>query len=273
MSSSPFQGRKGSITDITIRFYDNAGALGSPVCVATPNDPVLNKGVSLTEVMTSSALGEMVLADQFINENRPSIRFSFPLFTPLTVGMREGLAPQEITAETPTFIHWAPRLITQQILPPAIEGQEGFGVLASPTGAQGGTLTENGVPAPLIMTGTYSTTVPPTGTKTVAIGANMGLGFSSDLIGKYVSMVIPNQLAGIVRLNEAAPLDRCQIDICGQTRTQKRWHLKVYEALLNPAEGDIPLGNDQKVDIAYTIVTGGRCRPYEWEWLPQQRVC
>lgn len=273
MSNSPFQGRKGSITDITIRFYNELGVLGSPVCVATPNDPVLNKGVSLTEVMTSSALGEMVLADQFINENRPSIRFSFPLFTPLTVGMREGLAPETIATQTPTFIHWAPRLITQQILPPAVEGQEGFGVIASPAGAVGGTLTEDGLPVPLTMTGTYSATTPPTGTRTVAIGANMGLGFSPDLVGKHVSMMTPNNLAGVVRLNEAAPLERCEINICGQTRSQKRWHLKIYEALLNPAEGDIPLGNDQKVDIAYTIVTGGRCRPYEWEWLPQQRVC
>lgn len=267
------QGRKGPITDIAIQFYDSAGVLGSPVCVATPNDPVLNKGVSLTEVMTSSALGEMVLADQFVNENRPSIRFSFPLFTPLTVGMREGLAPEAIVTQTPTFIHWAPRLIDKQLFPPAIEGQEGFGVIASPAGAVGGTLTDDGLPVPLIMTGTYSANTPPTGTRTVAIGANMGLGFSSDLVGKYVSMKIPNNLAGVVRLNEAKPLERCQINICGQTRTQKRWHLKIFEALLNPAEGDIPLSADQKVDIAYTIVTGGRCRPYEWEWLPQQRVC
>src|SRR6476469_2742251 len=118
MSNSPIQGRKGPITDIAIQFYDSTGALGSPVCVATPNDPVLNKGVSLTEVMTSSALGEMVLADQFVNENKPSIKFSFPFFTPLTVGMREGLTPEAIVTQTPTFIHWAPRRITQQLVPP-----------------------------------------------------------------------------------------------------------------------------------------------------------
>lgn len=273
MSSSPFQGRKGSITDISIRFYDSAGVLGSPVCVATPNDPTLSKGVSLTEIMTSSAQGEMVLADQFINENKPSIKFSFPLFTPLTVGMREGMAPETITAVTPTFVDWAPRLITQQLLPAAIEGQEGFGVIAAPAGAVGGTLTEDGVPVPLTMTGVYSSTVPPTGTRTVAIGANMALGFSTDLLNKYVSMRIPNSLAGVVRLNEASPLERCEINICGQTRSQKRWHLRIFEALLNPAEGDIPLGADQKIDLSYTIITAGRCKPYEWEWMPQQRVC
>jgi hypothetical protein len=273
MSNSPFQGRKGSITDISIRYYNSAGVLGAPVCVATPNDPVLNKGVSLAEVMTSSAQGQMVLADQFVSESKPSIKFSFPLFTPLTVGMREGMAPEEITTQTPTFIDWGPRLITQQLLPPAIAGQEGFGVIPSPAGAVGGTLTDNSVPAPLTMTGTYAANTPPTGVRTVAIGTNMALGFSADLVGKYVSMRIPNNLAGVVRLSEANPMERCEINICGQTRTQKRWHLQIPEALLNPAEGDIPLGSDQKIDIAYTIVTAGRCNPYLWEWLPQQRVC
>lgn len=273
MSNSPFQGRKGSVADISIRFYDATGVLGPPVCVASPNDPTLNKGISLTEIMTSSAQGEMVLADQFVNQNKPSIKFSFPLFTPLTVGMREGMAPEEIILPTPTYVDWGPRLITQQILPPAIDGQEGFGVLASPAGAVGGTLTSKGIPAPLTMTGVYAVGTPPTGVATVAIGANMGLGFSADLVGRYVTMRIPNNLAGIVRLNEALPLQRCEINICGQTRNQRRWHLQIFEALLNPSEGDISLGADQKIEIGYTIVTAGRCKPYLWEWLPQTRIC
>ena len=273
MSNSPFKGRKGSITDISIRFYDALGVLGPPVCVATPNDPTLSKGVSLTEIMTSSAQGEVVLADQFVNENKPSIKFSFPLFTPLTVGMREGMAPEVIVGLTPTFVDWAPRLITQQFLPAAIAGQEGFGVIAAPPGAVGGTLSDDGVPVPLTMTGVYSALTPPAAPNTVAIGANMALGFSADLLNKYVSMRIPNNLAGIVRLSEANPLERCEINICGQTRSQKRWHLQIFEALLNPAEGDIPLGADQKIDLSYTIITAGRCNPYMWEWLPQQRIC
>jgi len=272
MSNSPFQGRR-PVTDITIRFRNALGQLGSPVCVATPNDPTLNKGISLTEIMTTSSQGETVLADQFINENRPSLTLTFPLFTPLTVGMREGMTPEVITGQSSTFIHWAPRLITEQILPPATEGQEGFGVIASPAGAIGGTLTEDGLPTPLTMTGTYSAAAPPTGTNIVAIGANMGLGFSADLVGKYVSMMIPNNLAGVIRLNEGLPLERCEINICGQTRTQKRWHLKIPEAVLNPAEGDIPLGAEQNIAVTYTIITAGRCKPYEWEWLPQQRIC
>lgn len=273
MSSSPFQGRKGSITDISIQYYKSDGTLGSPICVATPNEPTLNKGISLTEIMTSSATGEMVLADQFANEVKPSIQLSFPLFTPLTVGMREGMGPEEITTQIPSFVYWAPRLITQLIYPAAIEGQEGFGVLASPVGAVGETLTEAGISTPLTMTGTFVAGTPPAGTKTVAIGANMALGFSADLLNKYVTMAIPNNLAGIVRLSEALPLERCEINICGQTRNQRRWHLRIFEALHNPAEGDIPLGADQKVDVSYTIVTAGRCKPYMWEWLPQQRIC
>lgn len=271
--SSPFQGRKGSVTDISISYYQTNGSLGSPVCVATPNDPILNKGISLTEVMGSSPTGEMGLLDQWIEAAKPTIKFSFPLFTPLTVGMREGMAPVEITTQSPTFVDWGPRLITRLEYPAATTGQEGFGVLASPPGAMGGTLSPKGVPEPLVMTGTYVAGTPPTGTKTVAIGANMALGFSADLLNKYVTMRIPNNLAGVVRLSEAAPLERCEINICGQTRNQMRWHLQIFEAVLNPAEGDIPLGGDQKIDLSYTIANAGRCKPYMWEWLPQQRVC
>ena len=275
MSTSPFQGRKGSITDISVQYYQPDGTLGPPICLATPNEPTLNKGISLTEIMTSSATGEMVLADQFANEVKPSIQLSFPLFTPLTVGMREGMAPEKITSQIPTYVIWGPRLIDKQFFPAATEGQEGFGVLASPVGAQGGTLTEDGIAATIATTGVYAAGTPPTGTNTVAIGANMALAFSNDLVGvgKYATLKIPNNLAGVVRLSEALPLERCEINICGQTRNQRRWHLQIFEALHNPAEGDIPLGADQKVDITYTIVTAGRCKPYMWEWLPQQRVC
>lgn len=271
--TSPYKGRKGSITDISISFYQPNGSLGPPVCVATPNDPVLNKGISLTEVMGASPTGEMGLLDQWTESGKPTIRFSFPLFTPLTVGMREGMAPAEIVTQTPTFVDWGPRLITRLDYPAATTGQEGFGVLASPAGAVGSTLTAKGTIDLLAMTGTYAAGTPPTGTKTVAIGANMALGFSADLLNKYVTMRVPNNLAGVVRLSEAQPLERCEINVCGQTRNQMRWHLQIFEAVLNPSEGDIPLGGDQKVDIGYSIVTAGRCRPYMWEWLPQERIC
>lgn len=271
--TSPFKGRKGSLTDISISFYQSNGSLGPPVCVATPNDPVLNKGISLTEVMGSSPTGEIGLLDQWSEAAKPTIKFSFPLFTPLTVGMREGMAPTEIVGQTATFVDWAPRLITRLDYPAATAGQEGFGVLASPAGAVGSSLTPKGTIDPLTMTGTYTAGTPPSGIKTVAIGANMALGFSTDLLNKYVTMRVPNNLAGVVRLSEAQPLERCQIDICGQTRNQMRWHLQIFEAILNPSEGEIPLGGDQKVDIGYSIVTAGRCKPYMWEWLPQERIC
>ena len=273
MSNSPFQGRFGSPTDISVRFYDNAGVLGFPICISTPIDPVLNKGIGLTQVMAPSPTGKNGLADQFAGEANPSLQFSLPVFTPATVGMREGMAPEKVVAITPTFVTWAPRLITQQFYPAAIVGQEGFGVAASPAGAVGGTLTVDGVPEALIMSGTFTVGTAPVGTNTVAIGANMALNFSADMIGKYVSMRIPNSLAGIIRLKETLPWERCEINICGQTRRQMRWHLKIFEALLNPSEGSISLGAEQKIDLTYAILTAGRCQPYEWEWLPQQRVC
>ena len=273
MPSSPFQGRHGSPTDISVRFYDATGALGFPICISTPIDPVLNKGIGLTQVMAPSPTGENGLADQFATEVNPSLQFSLPVFNPVSVGMGEGMAPEKVIAPSSTFVIWAPRLITQQFYPAATAGQEGFGVISSPVGAKGGTLTADGIPEELIMTGVYTANTAPTGTNTVAIGANMGLSFSADVVGKYAAMVIPNNLAGVIRLKETLPWERCEINICGQTRNQQRWHLKIPEALLNPSEGSIPLGAEQKIDLNYTILTAGRCQPYEWEWLPQQRVC
>ena len=273
MSNSPFQGRFGSTTDVSIQFIDGAGIRGFPICVSTLVDPVLNKGIGLTQVMAPSPTGKNGLADQFATEANPSIQFSLPVFSPVTVGMREAMAPEKAVALTSTFVRWSPRLITQQFYPAAITGQEGFGVSASPAGAVGGTLTVDGVPEPLIMSGTFTANTAPVGTNTVAIGANMALSFSADMIGKYVSMVVPNSLAGIIRLKETLPWERCEINICGQTRRQMRWHLKIPEALLNPSEGSISLGAEQKIDLTYAILTAGRCQPYEWEWLPQQRIC
>lgn len=272
MSSNPYQGRKG-LTDISIRYYKPDGTLDVPICVATPTEPQLTKGVDLTEVMAVSALGEMGLADQFPKGNKPGLKLSFPSFTPVTVGMREGLLPAVATAATNTWVVLGPRLIDKLIWPAAIAGQEGFGVTASPPTAVGSTLTDMGVGAPLTMTGTFTANTPPAGTATVAIGANMALGFSADLLGKYVTLWIPNNLAGIVRLSEANPIDRCRIDLTFVTRLLKICHLTIPEAVLNPSQGDYSLGEKQDVEITYNIIAAGRCRPYEWEWLPQQRVC
>lgn len=273
MPQSPYQGRKGSLTDIAIRYFKSDGTLDIPVCVATPNEPKLAKGISLTEIMATSSLGEMVLADQFTKENKPSISFSFPLFTPQTVAMREGLKPETITATSATWVVWGPRVVDRLIYPVVLTGEEGFGVTASPATAVGSTLDDMGVSTELTMTGTYSPTVPITGTNTVGIGANMGLAFSPDLLGKYVTLWIPNNLAGIVRLSCTEVIERCQIDVTFLTRQLKVGHLRIFEAILKQDSGDFDLGENQAVQVDYSIVTAGRCKPYEWEWLPQSRKC
>lgn len=274
MSFSPYQGRKGAVTDISIRYFKSDGTLDIPVCVSTPNDPKLNKGIGLAKVMATSSLGEQVLADQFVGANEPMISFNFPLFTPQTVGMREGLKPVALTSAADTWLVWGPRVVDKLIYPAATGSTfEGFGVTASPSAAVGSTLDDMGVSTELTMTGTYSTTVPPTGTKTVAVGSNMGLGFSADLLGKYVTLWVPNNITGIVRLSEADPIDRCQIDITGVTRTLKLWHLRIFEATLKPDAGDFNLGEQQAIEMAYSIISAGRCQPYQWEWLPQTRKC
>lgn len=274
MPSSPFQGTQGSPTDIAIRYRLADGTLAPPICVATPNEPTLNKGIEITKIMAPGPTGKMGVVDLYPDSQDPSLAISFPVSNPITRGISEGKAPEALTTQADTVVVWGPRLITKQFYPPAIEGQEGFGILASPPGASGGTLAESGIIAPLTMTGVYSATVPPTGTKTVAIGANMALAFSADLIDSYVTMVIPNNLTGIIRLSEINTLQRCQIHLCGQTRNQMRWRLFIPEALHNPAEGgSIALNAEQKVDVNYTILTAGQCEPYQWEWLPQRRIC
>lgn len=272
--SSAFQGRKGPVTDIAIRYYNSDGTLQSPICVSTPMEVTLNKGISLQELMAATPLGRMGVADVFEKEEKPQIKMTFPVFNPVTVGMREGMRPKAITESLDTWLVWGPRQVTKLIYPAATSStEEGHGVTASPALAVGEYLGDMGVSKSLTMTGTFNPTTPPTGTATVAVGANMGLGFSEDLLNKYVTLWIPHQVAGIVKLSQADPIERCEINLTGITRTLQLWHLKIFEATLKVDEGDFNLGEDQKVSLGYQIITTGRCRPYEWEWLPQKRSC
>lgn len=269
--SNPYHGRKG-LTDVSmIPIVD--GVKQSPIVLAAPSEATLNKGISLTEIMTTSQFGEMVLADSYTNENKPTLALTFPVFTPQTVALREGVKLETSEDPYPTWVIRSPFLVTGQIYEAATTGQEGFGVTANPTGAKASYLDEDGISQPITITGTFSPTTPPVGTATMAIGANLAMSFSSDLVGKYISLYCPNQLAGIIRLSES-PEDTFEINLTGVTRALQPWHLKIYSAVLKQDTGDYNLAAEQALSLEYSIVNqGAGCRLYEFQWLPQVRKC
>ena len=269
--SNPYHGRKG-LTDVSMIPINN-GIKGTPIVLASPSEATLNKGISLTDIMTVSRQGEMVLADSHVNENRPTLALTFPVFTPQTVALREGVKLETGDDPYPTWVVRSPFLVTQQTYEAATTGQEGFGVVANPTGARASYLDEAGMSQPITITGVFSPTTPPTGTATMAIGANLAMSFSADLVGKYISLYCPNQLAGVIRLSET-PEDTFEINLTGVTRALQPWHIKIYSAVLKQDTGDFNLATDQALSLEFSIVNqGAGCRLYEFQWLPQTRVC
>lgn len=269
--SNPYHGRKG-LTDVSMIPIEG-GVRQAPIVLASPSEATLNKGISLTEINTTSQFGEMVLADSFVNENKPTLALTFPLFTPQTVALREGVKLETSTDTYPTWVIRSPFLVGAQIYPAALTGQEGFGVLANPTGARASYLDVDGISKPITIAGTFSPTTPPAGTATMAIGADFALAFSADLVGKYVSIYCPNQLAGIIRLSET-PEDTFEINLTGMTRAMQPWHIKVYSAVLKQDTGDYDFAGEQNMSLEFQIVNqGAGCRLYEFQWLPQVRKC
>lgn len=269
--SNPYHGRKG-LTDVSMIPLVN-GVKQAPIVLASPSEATLNKGISLTDITTTSRQGEMVLADSFINENKPTLALTFPVFTPQTVALREGVKLETSNDPYPTWVVRSPFLVTQQVYEAALAGQEGFGVVANPTGAKASYLDESGISQPITITGVFSPTTPPSGTATMTIGENLAMSFSSDLVGKYISLYCPNNLAGIIRLSETAE-DTFEINLTGVTRALQPWHLKIYSAVLKQDTGDFNLAADQALSLEYHVVNqGAGCRLYEFQWLPQVRAC
>lgn len=269
--SNPYHGRKG-LSDVSMIPIVNS-VKQAPIVLASPSEASLNKGISLTDIMTTSPFGETVLADSFINENKPVLSLTFPVFTPQTVALREGVKLIADADPYPTWVVRSPFLVTQQIYAAAVSGQEGFGVVANPTGALASYLDETGISRPITISGVFSPTTPPTGTATMSIGENLAMSFSSDLVGKYISLYCPNQLGGIIRLSET-PEDTFEINLTGVTRALQPWHLKIHRAVLKQDAGDYNLAAEQQLQMEFQIVNqGGGCRLYEFQWLPQTRAC
>ena len=270
--TSPYHGKKGPTTDIVMRSLDRLNE--PPIVLSTPNEITLNKGVTLTELMSANQLGEMVLVDQFTNENRPSLSLTFPTQNPETVGLREGYKPRTATETRETWVARGPISFAKQSIPSGTNSDEGVGVVADPFGALASYLDDSGISQPITI-GTYAAGVPPASPASIAIGVDFALEISEDLLGKYLTIYCPNNLAGITYLSEADIQENFQIDVSFVTRPNLRvGHIRFYKALLNPSSGDINLGAESNIQVDYSIVPdGAHCKLYEWEWLPQNRVC
>jgi hypothetical protein len=275
MAMSPYYGRKGPLTDLVMTSLDDPTR--PPLVLATPTF-TLNKGVELTEIMAAAQNGEMTLRDQFIQTNRPTITMEFPVQSPETMGLREGMRPVTDIDPRSTWVALSDVTFSEQEVDARIAGQEGFGVLGATalTSAQVGYLDDEGVTQPVTLEAHVSGT-PPVGPTAMAIGDDFAIALSADLVGKSLSILCPNQLAGITYLSEAAKQENFGIKASFVTRPVLRTGLLIlYKALLNPSSGDISLGAEQNLSIEYSVLPPneeGKCALYDWQWLPYSRKC
>ena len=275
MAISPYHGRKGPVTDVVMTSLDDPTR--PPLVIATPTLN-LNKGISLTEIMAAAQNGEMTLRDQFTQENRPTITMEFPVQTPETMGLREGMRPVTDGDPRSTWLALSDVTFNEQEMAARTAGQEGFGILGATalTSAKVGYLDDEGVTQPVAVEA-FVTGTPPTGPAAIGIGDNFAVSISADLVGKSLTILCPNQLASITYLAEAQKQELFAVKASFVTRPVLRTGLLlIYKALLNPSSGDISLGQEQNLSIEYSILPPneeGKCALYDWQWLPATRKC
>lgn len=265
---SPNEATK-NVTDLVLR---DRGLVGMPpIVIGTPSEASFAKGKSLEEIATTSGFGEIVTSDFVPKESKPSIQITVPTKTPVSVGLSFGQRAEKV-ANAPTRIARNAVLITQQVYEGALVGEEGFGVVADPLDAVCSWLNDDGLSEPLVRV--PYTPAPLTGTKSFAVGANMALNFSPDIINHYVSWDIPSLAENLIWLSQK-PYANFDLTIVQLTRLHRliRFHCDSVSVKID--EGDLNF-NEQPMQLTFSVnYLGAYCSPpsFSLEWLPFERVC
>lgn len=262
---------RSGITDLVLRPLDEIG--GYPVVVKAPTEGTLSPGITLEESNTVNRAGRTVLDDQRIMEEKPTISLTFPYQTPETLGLRLGRKPAKDMGSRDTWVFANAVVFDEQVVEAALPGEEGFGVSSSPLtlqAARASYLDADGISRPIDII-PYNGVTPPTTPKTMAIGDNLAIALSEDLLQTEIAYAVPNAIAGIVYLTET-PYDRFELRLARMTRIQQLAIFHAPAVVLKADEGDISF-QESTLQITYSLVPRTGCQLYHYYFLPTKRKC
>lgn len=259
------------LTDTVLRPIGDDGQPGNPLVLPTAQGGVLNPGIEITQIESTSRLGEAVFVDTYSMGRKPTVQLTWQQKSIELIAMRLGLKMEEQSNITVKVVSSGLRVLKNEYAGSTV-GFEGFGMPADQATSVASLLLDGAISVPL--TRQPFATFNPATPLSFAQGADGAHKWSDDLIGKYVSFEFEQDLATAISLTEE---NFVQFQMTLQTiftdRTILEWQFPNVSVKLD--EGDINL-RDPELPLTFQIQDdGSTCLPYSvaYKGKLQARTC
>lgn len=255
-----------ALTDVSIQREN-----GTILVLPTASGAVLNPGIAMQDIMSTSRVGEKVIVDRYAIERKPELQLDFNQKSIQLLGVRLGQSWQSVVSKT-GFLFNSGLRVTQSIYPAVTVGVEGSGMIADQAASTASFLNEFQVSE--VLTRQPFATFDPATSKSFAQGADGAMKFSTDLIGKYVGFDFPYPLANVLALSDLPDTNYKMKALTMMTdRSLIQWVFPSVTVKLD--SGDINL-NEPAMQLSFQIQDdGSTCVPYEvtYKGQAQKRRC
>lgn len=266
MAKEIYRTAKG-VSDIVITDLDTDRLLVLPAA----SEISFNPGVTQQEVMTSTALGEMAIADRYTKEIKPTLKAKFGVNAhPELLGLKLG---RKFTAGTSTLESQRRSgflVPNSGLVSAATTGLEGFGIAADVESKLSyfDPVTKLSVIADQGTFATFDEAATPLG---YAVGANGAMKFGEDLVGKYVSFELPiGSITNVLTLAQT-PFTNLSVSVVVIDTALVVWHW-LFASVTPDITSEISL-NSSEIDLPFFVNYAGGCNLLEVKCLGQTRSC
>lgn len=263
MALETFRTLKG-IRSVVIKDLDDSDRL---LVLPSASEASFNPGATQLEVVTSGPTGEMVVAQRYVSERKPTVNVTFGVtFHPELLGMSFG--QKFVRGNRDTAIEQSNFLVpASKVLNAATAGLEGYGIIEDEPSKMSYYVDSLSVNLTQGTYASFDSAATPLG---FAIGANGAIKFGDGLVGKYVSWSIPVTLVNILYMSQL-PFQNFSATMIGigTDNSIQRWH---FPSVTPDVTAEKPL-NQPTLNVPFFVNFAGGCSLLDIEFLGQIASC